>query len=389
MELAEAYGLPPALVQQAQQAQKFAVLGNVGSTLLAASQAGPVGQRGQILSRMDIGGAANTMNAQLLNSAQMRLYAENLKDRKQQREAREKLRKAIGGMDKLTPEMKALALTDPQKALELVTGEQAAERRRRAELRATSDEKVAQLVESGVPEPLARGIASGRYIVQKDPVDQTSKVIDISTGMPVGQQPGAAAPSPQQQPSPMPTTAVSGQQPLDYSLATGGTGVVGNALNTVGGLVGAQPFPNVERAKTALDSLRMRTITEMSAAIPGRDTNQIRTYMEKRTVDPASVAMGDSRALDRLGQVRRDIASEINRVQNLITSGGIRPTEISNVRSNLTNLQALLRDYDVVLGNFGSQQQQQPQPQPQGASQGASQGQGNRIRIDVNGNIIQ
>lgn len=66
--LADVYGLPQQIIDQ----QRMSALGAVGAKLLAAAQAGPIGQRGQILSQ--IGSIADDANRGLLNAAQLRLY---------------------------------------------------------------------------------------------------------------------------------------------------------------------------------------------------------------------------------------------------------------------------------------------------------------------------
>lgn len=106
MKLSQAYGLPPEVIQQAQTNQSVNTLGQIGATLLAAAQPGPIGQRGQILAQLGNQNFGNDMNRQLLNSAQMRLYAENLKDRQSERTAKEGFIKGLNegtlGIDERT-----------------------------------------------------------------------------------------------------------------------------------------------------------------------------------------------------------------------------------------------------------------------------------------------
>lgn len=85
MQASQAYGLPPEMVQQTQRQYNDQMLMQAGATLLSAGQAGPIGQRGQILSQ--IGQGQQPMQTQLLNAAQMRIYADTLKEKQAQREA--------------------------------------------------------------------------------------------------------------------------------------------------------------------------------------------------------------------------------------------------------------------------------------------------------------
>ena len=106
MKLSQAYGLPPEVIEQAQSNQQINTLGQIGATLLAAAQPGPIGQRGQILAQLGNQNFGGDMNRQLLNSAQMRLYAENLRDRQSERGAKEAFMKGLNdgtlGVDERT-----------------------------------------------------------------------------------------------------------------------------------------------------------------------------------------------------------------------------------------------------------------------------------------------
>lgn len=65
------YGLDDAMVKQA----RVNALGNIGATLLAAAQPGPLGQRGQIMSQlpqsMDVSGQLNQAQQMMLRNVQM------------------------------------------------------------------------------------------------------------------------------------------------------------------------------------------------------------------------------------------------------------------------------------------------------------------------------
>jgi len=96
MKMADSYGLPPEMVAEVQRQNGFQAMGNIGAMLMAAGQAGPIGQRGQILAQM--GNAMPDQTRSLLNAAQLRIYADTLKDRQSQRDADKALQETLTGI---------------------------------------------------------------------------------------------------------------------------------------------------------------------------------------------------------------------------------------------------------------------------------------------------
>jgi hypothetical protein len=125
-QMAEWYGVPPEVYQQLMGERQAAVLGQLGATLLAAGQGGQLGDRGRILASglQGIGDHGNRFNTNLLNSHQMRLYAEQVRAQQGEREARQKFAEGLklGTVTGLTPEQIArLQSLDPKTAYEVYT----------------------------------------------------------------------------------------------------------------------------------------------------------------------------------------------------------------------------------------------------------------------------
>ena len=72
------------------------------------------------------------------------------------------------------------------------------------------------------------------------------------------------------------------------------------------------------------------------------------------TVEPYSLLQGDFRAGERLRQTRDMIQAEVTRMESDVLGKpkGFNPSQIAKTRANVSELKALMRDYDVVLKSF-------------------------------------
>ena len=141
-----------------------------------------------------------------------------------------------------------------------------------------------------------------------------------------------------------------------YELGTGLSGAAGSAANTVSeALGGPLMFPNVEKAKQALSTLKTNTTLFMTAAIPGRASNQMREILEGLAVEPGSIFSGDESSLNRLRQTRDMIANERGRMEAIMANPqGYSSSDISSTRTNYGQLGRLLSEYDNIIGGFES-----------------------------------
>jgi len=212
---------------------------------------------------------------------------------------------------------------------------------------------IARLESTGIPRHVAIGIVDGRYAVSRDPISGQAHIIDKASGVPVGG--GSASPTPAQATAPQPpSTAIPSD--TNASLATGPSGFFGGLGNTiVEAFGGSAPAPKVEQATQALNNLQTQTITGLQSAVPGRPSVFLLEQLQKLSVTPNSLLMGDDRARTRLQQTRALITTEIARMQRdiLANPGQFRPKEISETRANVSQLSGILREYDTVLKGFG------------------------------------
>jgi hypothetical protein len=243
------------------------------------------------------------------------------------------------------------------------------------------DRKIQALTAGGeVPPAIAAGIAAGRFAAVADPVSGQPKIIDKATGRIVDVAAAATAPAAAAPAAAAPATAAPTPSAIppnvDYSQATGIGAPVRRVINTLTGLtMGETQYPETSAATNALEDLRRRTITSFSTEVPGRPTNYTQQLMESATVDPYALFQSDPAAISRLGQTRRSIQAEIDRIETDITGKdgqapkmSVKPEELSRTRANLSQLKRLKEEYDQVIANFGPKQKPAaaaPKQQPQ------------------------
>jgi hypothetical protein len=410
-QMAQAYGADPALVQRLIDQKRTATLGQVGAQLLAAAQAGPIGQRGQMISKLgDAASAGPDLTSSLMNAAQMKLYTESLKDKQSERERKAAVRKQIEGLG-LTGTEAAYAAADPDGYFRSRYARETAERDpiRQAQLADLNDKrktkeqerawfemwiqgkspeeqalyranpqlatkdayeerdrtlKVRQLVDSGLDPALAKGIAAGRYVVSKDPITGVPAVVDIATGQPVSGAPGAPA----AQPVPVgPPAGGAG----DFGDATGPSGAIKSTVNTIVGAVGGSiPNKATEDRINALNRLNLTTRTVLATEIQGRPSNYLLQALDKVTIQPGSFLEGDDRSLSKLTETQRLIDIRINQVAP-IANGIAGPQEARKAIQHLQELRQLRAEYDTVISQF-SKSPQAPAAATGGAPPAAS-----------------
>lgn len=139
-----------------------------------------------------------------------------------------------------------------------------------------------------------------------------------------------------------------------FESGTGASGFFGNIANTITDAVGAGLVaPQVEQAKTALDTLKTRTMLQMTAAMPGRPSDLIRERLEGLAVTPGSLFTGDERALTRLIQTRGLIGEEMDRLQTILDNPeGYKADDLAAARANMSQLAELQETYDHIIGNW-------------------------------------
>lgn len=211
------------------------------------------------------------------------------------------------------------------------------------------ERKIQVLVESGVDRNTAIGIAAGRLVTSRDPINGNAQIIDKATGKVVGAAPQATVAAAEG----IPPTAMKPQ--TDYSQGTGTSGFVGWGLNTLADLFGGKlAAPDTEKAIQGLKNLQVSTQLSLQAGVPGRPSKYLMERLDELAIAPGSLFQGDRRAYERLQQTRDMIREEIYRVDQDILgqAEGYRPQQIAEARANRSQLNRLANNYDVVIKSF-------------------------------------
>lgn len=206
-------------------------------------------------------------------------------------------------------------------------------------------EQVDALVSTGVPEDVAIGVKTGRFVVSVNPQTSERQVIDVTNGSRVG-GPGQP-PIPKVVPSTMPDQ-------MDLESVTGVEGVVTNTVNILSDAFGfGAENPQAQEATEALTNLNIRTVTLMQSSVPGRPSIFLLKKLEDLAIEPNSFLTGTSRAKTRMQQTRDMVAVEIQRMGNLLEQGEFKPKVMQEIRLNKAQLDGVLTDYNKVLESIG------------------------------------
>lgn len=139
----------------------------------------------------------------------------------------------------------------------------------------------------------------------------------------------------------------------DVAAAAGMSGALGAGANVIGDVLEIGiPFPNLERARNAMQDLALRTQIVGQQGIPGRPSNYLMQQLARLGVEPGTLTRGDEGSLQRLEQTSRFFGGEIERLRQMVNmgeAGGLTGGDLSDATTALRDLATLKRDYDVVI----------------------------------------
>jgi hypothetical protein len=212
------------------------------------------------------------------------------------------------------------------------------------------------LLEAGVPadqvEPLARGIADGRFIGVRSEQTGEFQLLD-QFAMLSGNADDAVVYPPRIEPGTYdPPPIVSGD--VDYSAAFGPQGVVLNALNNVGEALGFGLLsPENREAVTVIRRLATAGRIASAVEIGGRPSVTLLNMFEALETNPAELFTGAETALIRLGNQRDALARELRTLDELRAPQSRMP---ASVRAEATErhirMLPVLHDLDVIIGGI-------------------------------------
>lgn len=151
---------------------------------------------------------------------------------------------------------------------------------------------------------------------------------------------------------------VTGMQPsielpeggFDTELAFGAPGAAGALANVVTDIVPfiPQAFPNLNRAQTAIRSVRNQTLNTAVLEFPGRPTNFIAQRAEALFPEEGSFFQGPEDAANKLTQLQSTIEDEISVQQSLLPTIETKANR-DKARSSIAQLAQLNANYKALI----------------------------------------
>ena len=137
--------------------------------------------------------------------------------------------------------------------------------------------------------------------------------------------------------------------------ATGISGAAKSMANTAFDVFNVNlPFPDADTAGNALNDLMVRTQVVGQQAVPGRPSNYLMQQLAAFGVSPNNPFRGDQRSLNRMEQTERYLAGEIDSLRRDLNGGLLTKADMSKGSRALRNLEALRRDYELVISRFNA-----------------------------------
>lgn len=202
-------------------------------------------------------------------------------------------------------------------------------------------ERISELVATGLTKDEARRIATRRTRLVTDPITGETFTIDIATGQRIG---GDAIPEPGAEPEPVVEPAP------DVSEALGAGAVVKTAINKVVDLFGGElPFEETSEAAAQLSNLNNEAIQLLRAGLGGRPNVQLQRRVEKLLVEPNEIFGGEQEAKNKFQALINTIDTEASRLEGQIQAGGLRPVTVDKARQRLSELRSLSGKFTSIL----------------------------------------
>lgn len=355
-QMAQAYGVPEEVYNQLLNNKRGQTLTALGGTLLAASQDGQIGDRGRILASgmQNVSGAGNDFQRNLLNSSQMRLYADTLAQRREERERRAQLKKQIKSRQDLSPEQRQAAMADPFGFFQAEMQNNQLVQRQQMLAEAQMEQTLSQYEQADIPREVAMGLANGTITMETD-FRGRPRLINIADLIQQAQQPGAGQEAPQEGPRSALFGAGPDGQPLDFSRPFGLAGAARRGANVVrDSFVGSLASEDTEIARSQLQNFHVNTVMEAQADIPGRPSNLTREML--RTLVPRPDSRGAATALTDYTTLYNRLKRERDDIMQFAESSGDAAT-YRHALDAVRRLNNIIADTEVILRGFGQQQE--------------------------------
>jgi len=232
-------------------------------------------------------------------------------------------------------------------------------------------EQIARLMETGLDRTQAVGVADGRFVVSRDPMDGTVIVVDKGTGNIVGGSNGQG-----QTPTPQPQTGTPAAQPAPGSMnepqdgfttidvgrnaedAFGIEGTLKGAANSVTDALGInQPYPEVEKVTRNFNALNESILSDLANGYQRQPPVIIMKALQELQPRPGETFEGASSAQAKLNALRTSIKTEARAVEASLNRRQT-PTNRQEYEKRAAALDAALSRIDAMSGAFGSGESQ-------------------------------
>lgn len=206
-------------------------------------------------------------------------------------------------------------------------------------------EKITTLMKQGLTERVATGIATGQFVVSRDPVTNVSVILDKATNRPVDE------PAPEQTPlTQAPLAAKEPAQIDDITSSLGASGFAKSVVNEIADLFGADlPFQQASQAAADLKALNLKTLTLASSGISGRPNRFFQEKINDILVQPNSVFDGRSGSINKFRALADSFRDEIERVNDDILAKKFSPATIGKAKQHVSSLRSLVASYDSIV----------------------------------------
>lgn len=214
------------------------------------------------------------------------------------------------------------------------------------------EQKIARLMETGIPRETAIAIADGRITSSRDP--QTGRVVllDKGTGQVIGQAPEGSEQVivEQSQPSDM-------FEGLDIRKGTGARGWVNKYINLVSDAIfGGQYASEAGEVREAMNVLGLETLALADTSFAGKPTNFLRERVEEAIViKPAEISTGPDRAQKKAEAAIGLLKRSLEGAQRALESETSTLEERKSAAAAIPQIESLLLNYDSLNNALSSE----------------------------------
>lgn len=242
--------------------------------------------------------------------------------------------RVVGQKSRVTGEMKYLA-NRPEEKLQKPSAFQ---------------EKINALIDTGVSRENAVGIAAGRLTTSVNPLTGERVVVDLVSKKPVGE---GSVPTPDIQQAEKPTTPLPTRPTAEMrdtlSNITGGEGALKSLANNIGSMFNVLPFAEQDRLSTELDALNKSAMLLGASEVSDKISVFTQQKIEQLLPKVNSFFSGNEMAYNNIVQLTKGFMQDIDRLQELVDEGKMRPSDVSKANQQISSLTKLVNGYMNLL----------------------------------------